>query len=364
MPALSRLAETAQSLLRSPLLSPINNVLAIDDLLAQFNPLWSLSQVKARIVAIRQETPDTRTLVLRPNVLWQGHEPGQHVSVEIEIEGRRLQRTYTVASIDDGSGTLEITVKRQRRGKVSQWLNSEAQVGDLLTLSRAAGQFTLPSPIPQKLLMLSAGSGITPVMSMLRALDAQGYDGDVLFLHQCRSPEDLIFGVELQEIAARMRGLSLHVRYSAESGRLSMDMLQAIVPDYAARRAFLCGPQGFMDEVRAFYRERRLDGQLRLESFSGPIVRGAPVAGAAVEVRCAKSEQLFTTSGAQPLLLEAESAGLRPKHGCRIGICQSCKCRKREGTVQNLITGEVSSEPNEMIQLCVSVARSDLTLDL
>ncbi|HUP91933.1 MAG TPA: ferredoxin reductase [Solimonas sp.] len=360
----TRLVERTLSLLRSPLLAPVGDTAAIDDLLGQFKPEWALTQVKARIVAIRQQTPVARTLVLRPNGLWRGHAAGQHVAVTVEIDGRRLQRTYTLSSIAGDAGTLEITVKRQAGGKVSAWLNTRAQVGDVLGLSGAAGQFTLPAPLPSMILMVSAGSGITPVMAMLRALDQQSYAGDVFFLHQCRSPEDLIFGVELQQIAARLPGLKLHVHYSSESGRLDADLLKAIVPDYAARQAFLCGPQGFMDTVQGFYREQRLDGQLSLESFSGPILRAPAEGQAAVEVRCAKSEQVFTAAAAQPLLMEAEAAGLKPKHGCRIGICQSCKCRKREGTVQNLMTGEISSEPNEMIQLCVSVAKSDVTLDL
>lgn len=358
-----RLADRTLRALRSPLLAPLNDVAAIDDVLAQVNPEWSLGGVRARIVEIREETRDTRTFVLRPNGRWQGHRAGQHVALEVEIDGRRLQRTFTVASAPNAGGTIELTIKRQARGRVTGWLHGEARVGMVVGLSPAAGTFTLPEDLNQPMLMISAGSGITPVMAMLRTLAQEAPEADVRFVHQCRRPDELIFGAELQALAARMPRLALHVNYSAESGRLEGTTLAQIAPDYASRRAFLCGPQGFMDAIADLYRGAGLETLLATESFTGPVLR-APASGAEVEVRCARSEQLFTATGAQPLLMEAEAAGLKPKHGCRIGICQSCKCRKREGTVQNVLTGEISSEPNQMIQLCVSVAKSDLTLDL
>jgi ferredoxin-NADP reductase len=211
--------------------------------------------------------------------------------------------------------------------------------------------------------MLSAGSGITPVMSMLRDLHARTYAGEIYFLHACRTPEDAIFAGELHAMSAALPGLRLHFHYTAENGRLPLAALSTLVPHYAQRQTFLCGPAGFMDAVRAKWQDEGLAQQLACERFSGPALRAVAV-GAPVEIRAARSERLFTAAGDRPLLAEAEAAGLKPKHGCRIGICQSCKCRKQSGTVENLLTGEISSEAGEMIQLCISAARSDLTLDI
>jgi stearoyl-CoA 9-desaturase NADPH oxidoreductase len=353
---------TLQPILRSPLFAPLNDVQAIDDLLASANPLWSLTRIKARVVDIRQETADTRTFVLKPNRNWTGFRAGQHVVVDVELDGVRYQRTYSLSSSTRQRDSIAITVKRHTGGKVSNALHDHLAIGDVVGLSAPAGEFVLPQEPPRQILMLSAGSGITPVMSMLRDLQARGYDRDVFFLHVCRTPEDAIFAGELHAATATLPGLKLHFHFTAENGRLSLETLATLVPDYAKRATFLCGPAAFMADVRTKWEREGLGERLACEYFGlAPVVSNAD---APVEIRATRSERVFTARGAQPLLVEAEAAGLKPQHGCRIGICQSCKCRKVSGTVQNLLTGEISSEPGEMIQICISAARSDVQLDL
>lgn len=352
----------ARKLWSSPLLQPLNDSAALNDLLAQVQPLWSLDRVKARVECVIDETADTRTFVLRPNRLWRGHSAGQHVGIELEIDGVRHQRSYTVSAAP-GAQTLAITVKRQPGGKVSNALHDRVRAGDVLTLSEARGEFVLPDDA-QPLLMLSAGSGITPLMSMLRALDARGATLDIDFVHQCRTPADAIFATELRELAARHAGLRLHLHYSQEQGRLDAAGIAMLVPDYAQRLTLMCGPEAFMDMIEAHWREQNLAASLRKEYFARRLVASAPAADIDAQIGCTRSERRFDSRGKASLLEEAEAAGLRPQHGCRIGICHSCKCKKISGTVQNLLTGEISSEPEQMIQLCVSAARSDLTLDL
>ena len=360
--AVSKLSSSLQAALSSPLLWPLNDVAALDDVLSWIDPALAVATTKARVVEIIDETADTKTFVLAPNRHWNGHVAGQHVQVQVEIAGVRTQRTYTVSSAPR-DGNLAITVKRQ--GKVSTHLHERLKVGDVLTLGAATGEFVLPRVLPQKILMISAGSGITPVMSMLRELAARQYDGHIEFVHACRRPEDAIFGAELTRLAAFMPNLKLRFHHSATSGRLTAQQIAKGVPDYAARLALLCGPDGFMQDVREFWAAQGLADSLRCEHFNGAmLLRRAASPGAQVQVACAKSEQMFDSAGISTLLDEAEGAGLKPKHGCRIGVCHSCKCKKVSGTVENLLTGQISSEPNEMIQLCVSAARSDVTLDL
>lgn len=351
----------ARKLWSSPLLQPLNDSAALNDLLAQVQPLWSLDRVKARVERVIDETADTRTFVLRPNRLWRGHRAGQHVGVEVEIDGVRHQRSYTLSAAP-GTQAMAITVKRQTGGKVSNALHDRVRAGDVLTLSEARGEFVLPDAT-QTLLMLSAGSGITPLMSMLRTLDARGTTLDIDFVHQCRTPADAIFAAELRELAARHTGLRLHLHYSREQGRLDAAGVTALVPDYAQRMTLMCGPQDFMDAIDAHWQAQGLAHALRKEHFARRLA-STPATTVDAQISCARSERRFDSRGAAPLLEEAEAAGLRPQHGCRIGICHSCKCKKISGTVQNLLTGEISSEPDQMIQLCVSAARSDLTLDL
>jgi ferredoxin-NADP reductase len=354
----------AAALWQSPWLRPLNDLHAIDDLLTQVNRTWSLGRIRARVRRVVQETPDTRTFVLRPNRNWHGFRAGQHVPVEVEIGAVRHQRTYSLSSPPAEGRLVAITVKRQPAGKVSTWLHDHLRAGDVLTLGAPVGEFVLPRNAPQRLLMLSAGSGITPLMSMLRELRASGYAGDAAFVHACRSPEHAIFGAELERLAATWPRLNLHLHYSRDARRLDVGTLTALVPDHAERHTLLCGPQGFMATFQDHWRARGIEDRLQLEHFGVPAAPLAANGDAAMTVRWARSQRSFTASGAAPLLVEAERAGLTPRYGCRIGICRTCQCVKLSGTVENLRTGKVSSEPGESVQLCISRARSDLVLDV
>src|SRR5579884_2087914 len=321
--------------LASPWLRPLNDADALDDLLALANPLWSVRARRARVVRVIDETPDARTFVLRPNRRWGGFVAGQHVCVAIEIDGVRHERAYSLSS-RPGEPTIAVTVKRQPGGRVSNFLHDAVRPGHVLALSRAAGRFVVPDPPPTRLLMLSAGSGITPVRSILRDLHARRRATDVVLVHSCRTPQDAIF----------------------------RDELAALARAWPARTTFLCGPVAFMEMVREMWREAGAEGRLRSESFTGPAPAGNPAALATATVTCVRSGAVFAAAPNRPLLVEAERSGLRPRHGCRMGICHTCLCRKVSGTVENLVTGAVSSAPDTMIQLCICAARSDLTLAL
>ena len=319
-----------------------------------------MSAVRARVVKLISESHDTRTLVLRPNSLWRGAQAGQFVSVTVEINGRRHERMYSLTS-RPGSRLLAITVKRQ--GLVSAHLHDAARVGTVLALSQAMGEFTLPAELPAKLLLLSAGSGITPVMAMLRELQARRFAGDVVFLHIARNPAELIFADELRTAAPRFAALKLALHFSQPQGRLDLNTLQQQVPDLAERATWMCGPAALMDTVRAHWRQAGITAPLHSERFAAAPLAAQPLSEP-VRIRLVRSQGSFDSLGADNLLAQAEAAGLAPKHGCRIGICRSCQCVKRSGTVQNLQTGELCSTPNEVIRLCVSAARSELALDL
>jgi ferredoxin-NADP reductase len=200
-------------------------------------------------------------------------------------------------------------------------------------------------------------------MSMVRHLHARGARSDVVLVHSCRNAADAVFGRELRARARVWPALRLHFVFTAEAGRLDRERLVRLVPDWSARRGYVCGPDGFMDVVRSVWRDAGLHDRLRFESFGGaPVAHSAT--GATATVSCARSGAVFQVSADRPLLVEAERAGLRPRFGCRMGICHTCVVRKVRGTVENLATGAVSSAPDAMIQLCVSVPRSDVTLAL
>ena len=361
-----KLAPPISSALQHPWVESIVRLSAVEDTLQALHPVLSLTQVRARVVRIEQETPTTKTFVLQANALWQPAQAGQFVRVGLEINGRHVERAYSLSS-RPGASKLAITVKRQATGLVSQHLHDAAKVGDVLSLSQAEGDFVLPrdiSEVPQQILLLSAGSGITPVMAMLRHLKASKYTGDVTFLNVCRSAEEFIFAKTLEQMQAEMPNLKLIKYFTQDNGHLTADKLRTQVPDLDSHATWLCGPQAMMQTIQTLWSEEQFAAPLYTERFTAAPLHPAVTLGAPVSVMLARSGKSFKTEGSGALLIQAESAGLSPKHGCRIGICRSCQCTKKSGTVQNLQTGEVSSAPNEQIRLCISVARSDIALDL
>ncbi len=307
-------------------------------------PTWSLAEIRARVVDVIAETPDVKTFVLAPNWRWTGHRAGQHTMLEVEIDGVRVRRCFSIAS-PPGARHLSLTVKRA--GRVTGWMHDRLRPGDVVGLSPAAGDFVLPAHPPAQLLLISGGSGITPVMAILRDLIARDAIRDVVFVHH--ATHDVIFGRELA--ALRHPGL----RVIVHTAPFDEATLAREVPDVADRTTYLCGPPGFMARVEA------MCGPVHRERFA---IAAPPAADAQLVTIRLASGTTVTASTAAPLLAELERAGARPPSGCRIGICHTCKQRKRAGTVANLVTGARSSEPDEDIQLCISVACSDLELDL
>jgi stearoyl-CoA 9-desaturase NADPH oxidoreductase len=330
------------------LLTALANALSaphgIDRYLEVLNPVWSTTAVRARIVQRIPETSDATTLVLQPNRLWSGHRAGQYVRVSVDIGGVRHTRCYSISSSQHrDDGCITITVKAC--GRVSNHLAFAAQPGDVLTLSLAEGDFVLPDERPSRLLFISGGSGVTPVMSVLRTLRDEGYTGDVTFLHYARTADAVIFGEEISRSGVRVIFMIDKV--------FAPEHLDAIEPC----ETFLCGPEPMMALVRPAVR-----GPLHEERFTGPALAPATNdAGGAIFFR---NSNLKKPCDGRSLLEQAEAAGLHPEHGCRMGVCHGCTRTKYSGTVRDLRTGAISSAPDQDIQICVHAPIGDVTLDL
>ncbi len=333
----------------------------------ELDPILSTSTVRARVVGVVAETADTKTFALQPNALWRPHRAGQHTLIEVEIDGVRQQRCYSIASAP-GRIPIEITVKRVSGGRVSSWMHEQLHPGDIVGLGQPVGEFVLPTPTPNSLLLLSGGSGITPVMSILRDLAARDAIDDVVFVHHARSRADVIFNAELEHLAARHPGLRLIVCLDDEPFRpkgFDETRLRELVPDFAERSTYLCGPAAMMERAERLWQTAGATHRLARERFVAA-ARLTALAGTGedVDVVLSRSGRTISSDGDGSLLDQLERAGERPASGCRMGICHTCTCRKTSGTVQNLLTGEVSNAPDEDIQLCISAPRSDLELEL
>lgn len=324
-----------------------------EDYLSLIDPLWSSSELRGRVEAVQLETADVATLRLRPGRIWSGHRAGQFVRVGVDIDGVRHWRTYSLTCAESTpDGCLTITVKAQ--GLVSRHLVHATPVGAVLHLGVADGDFVLPDPVPPRLLFVTAGSGITPVLGMLRTLAERGPLPDVVLLHSARSADDVLFGAEL----TAMRGLQLTVRHTSTEGRLDLAELDTLCPDWRDRTAFVCGPTGLLDAATAHWTDPEL---LHLERFApAPRVTG----GEGGAVAFTRSGINTTADGATTLLEAGEAAGALMPSGCRMGICFSCVLPLRSGQVRDLRTGAVHGEADDLVQTCISAPAGDVQLDL
>jgi ferredoxin-NADP reductase len=326
-----------------------------DDYLSLVNPLWAAREPRARIEAVRPETTDAATLVLRPGRHWVPHRPGQWTRIRVEIDGVCHWRTYSLSSPPGPGGRVTVTVKAA--GLVSSHLVRRTEPGMIVGLARPEGDFVLPDPPPPRLLFLTAGSGITPVRAMLGHL---GPDGpDVVLVHSAPTREDVIFGAELRDLAARLPNLRLHERHTRAEGRLSPAGLADLCPDWAERTTYACGPAGMLDAVTRHW--ARHGAPLHVERFH-PVTRAA--SGDGGRVRFVRSGRQSDADGGTPLLVIGEEAGALLPSGCRMGICRSCLGRLTSGQVRDLRTGRVHGEEGDLIQTCVSAAAGSVEIDL
>jgi stearoyl-CoA 9-desaturase NADPH oxidoreductase len=354
-------------LLGSGLLEALAAPHGVDRYLELIRPSWSLRETRAEVIDVRRQTADSVTLTLRPNENWEGFSAGQFVRVTVEIDGVRQTRCYSPACSEHIPDRFEITVKAHPEGQVSGFLNRAAHPGMVVGLSAADGDFVLPPHRPGRLLLISGGSGITPVMSMLRTLCDEGHAGTVTFMHYAPTREDVIYRSELGEIARCHANVRLVHAYTREgggtlSGHLRRDHLGAIGPDTTRAETYVCGPPGLIESARRIWAEDGIEELLHIESFLPPPLAIASDR-AEGSVSFAQAGERIANSG-RSLLEQAEQAGLSPKFGCRMGICHTCTCRKTAGSVRNLVSGEVSSADDEDIQICVSVPVGDVELDL
>ncbi|MEP7092374.1 MAG: ferredoxin reductase [Nocardioidaceae bacterium] len=340
------------------------------DYLDLFDPLRSGADLRGRIEHVVPETADAATIVIRPGADWDGHVPGQYVRIGVDVDGIRQWRAYSLTHGPRADGRISITVKAVPDGKVSQHLVRRARPGTLVHLEQATGDFVLPTD-GGKLLFVTAGSGITPVIGMLRNLfpvtdsgvarlpRSAGYD--ITVVHVAPTEPDSIFIANLQALdeAGLIR---LVARYDDVHGLLDVADLEALVPDLHERTTFACGPGGLLDALDAHHGERGIP--LLTEQFRATTVAVGPGSGGGTVTFSGGTT--IEADGATPILDAAEAAGVLMPSGCRMGICYGCVLPMREGAVRDLRSGDVTTAaPGDgvLIQTCVSAAAGACVLD-
>lgn len=332
------------------------------DFLGLVNPLWGERELRARVERVVPEASGAVTLVLRPGRGWAGHRAGQWVRVGVDVDGVLHRRSYSLTAPPRPDGTVSITVSPQRDGLVSGVL-VRARPGDLLRIDQAAGEFVLPAGPSRPLLMVTGGSGITPVMGMLRELAARGELPDVVLVHAARTPDDVIFRDEMRALAAAHPRFRLVEHHSATSGRLTAEGLCALVPDWRARETWACGPAGLLDAVEEHWAASGVPHLLHTERFRPKLAVPGDPAGGGGAVTFSRSGTTVAADGATPLLDAGEAAGVLLPSGCRMGICFTCVVPLRTGRVRDLRTGRVHGEEGDLVQTCVSAAAGTCEVD-
>jgi ferredoxin-NADP reductase len=339
--------------------------LELSDVLDVFHPLRRGAELRGRIVSVVPETAESATIVIKPGRDWGGHVPGQYVRLGIDVDGVRLWRTYSLTHGPRPDRCISLTVKAIPDGVVSNYLVHRAQAGEMLQLEQAEGEFVLPQPLPTKLLLVTAGSGITPVIGMLRNLFSRGTPAvtDIALLHVNPTESAAIFRDELRTLGRNGR-IRLIERYDDRDGLLEVAELDDLVPDLPQRLSYACGPAGLLDALEEHHTARGLT--LTTERFRPTIVASGGEGGTLTFA----SGSVVEADGATPILDAAESAGVLMPSGCRMGICMGCVLPLKEGAVRDLRNGEITvAVPGETdkggvrIQTCINAAAGACTID-
>lgn len=340
---------------------------ALDFWAARLSPGLSWQQPLARVLSREAASADAVTLTLRPNRHWQGMRAGQHINVSVEIDGRRLTRSYSPSVVDGRRGLIAITVRRDPAGQVSRRLCDAVQPGEVLPIGQAFGTLTLGAAATPRM-FLAAGSGITPLMAMLREWARSPRQAPLALGYWARRRDELCFVDELRALARSNPRFRLRFFLTGEapcaedegSGRIDASALAALDLPQAASEVSACGPDGFVAAARGLL--AGTSAAFRSESFT-PAARPIEEGGTA-RITLARRGQSVDVPRGQPLLDALEALGISVVSGCRRGICHTCSCAKREGASRDLRDGRVSNEPASALQLCVNAALGDLVLDL
>ncbi|RHW27186.1 ferredoxin reductase [Nocardioides immobilis] len=348
--------------------SKLTTPLHPDDYLRLVNPLWSARELRGRVETVIPETEDAATLVIKPGWGWRyNHKPGQYVGIGIQVNGKFQWRSYSVSSPPERRrGTITITVRAMPEGKLSSHLVKGLEPGTIVRLALPEGDFVLPDPPPRRILFLVGGSGVTPVMAMLRTLDRRSQENgrampDVVMHYSSPTEDRMIFREELDRLEQKHDGLTIHRLHTDVDGMLDLAELDHVCPDWRERETYACGPGPMLDAITEHYEENDLEEHLHLERFSLEL---GGEGGEGGTITFQNSGKTIEADGATTVLEAGEEAGVGMPYGCRMGICHTCTLTLLSGKVRDLRNGDEYDSPNEPVQTCCTAAVGDCTLDI
>jgi ferredoxin-NADP reductase/DMSO/TMAO reductase YedYZ heme-binding membrane subunit len=346
-----------------------------------------------RVAKIFQETPEVRTfrlaMPLGPKLPFD-YLPGQYLILRPEINGRKVARSYTIASSPTRNGYCEVTIKREERGLVSRYMHDMLREGAVLNISAPAGRFTFTGAEAERIVMIAGGVGITPLMAKIRYLTDLAWPGTIELIFSVKSEQDIIFGEELESLQKRFANFKATVTltrdvpptWRGEHGQITPALLTRVIADLPRSQVHLCGPTPMTDAVITMLRDLGVPSeQIKVESFASPS-RGKTSAGSSTSdqrngmvddgvdqtaptLKFARSEKLITDLGRKTILEIAEEHGIPLPYDCRSGICGQCKTKLLEGIVT--MDADDALDPvdraNGLILTCQARCRDDVIID-
>lgn len=351
----------------------------LQPLIQMIAPYWSTDAYRARVVEIRDELTDMYTLVLEPqrgliDRKWSNFQAGQFIELMIEKDGASTLRCFSISSSPayyERTGLIELSIRIQENGRMTPWIRQQLTPGSMVNISDAQGDFVLPeatlnSQEPQKLLFIAGGSGITPFRSMLQQLALSQSSGfDIHLLYYSRNDQQIAFQKELEEFQTKNSNIAVTFIDSEKDGFICDDHIQTYCSDYLQRSSYICGPSPMIQQARKVLANLGLEEEkINFEFFGIAPIDIENSEQGVVHFQTSNILSVSEKDTAQTLLEQAESEGLKPVSGCRIGVCHQCICKKKSGVVYNTRTQKYSDTGSEEIQLCISVAQGDVVLDL
>ena len=338
-----------------------------------------------RVASIVTETPSIKTFrLLRPapaSALPFTFVPGQFLNVALSIGGTRMNRSYSISSSPNQRDWVELTVRREPRGAVSRHVNDLLHVGDLLEASGPVGRFTFDGTEADSIVLISAGVGITPMMSISRFLTEQSWPGEIFFVYACRTPADFVFAPQLAALQKLNPKLHLTVTmtrpegqvWNGPRGHLTGKLLEQSIPNLASRRIHLCGPPAMMEATRELLTSLGVpSGQVKTEAFGA--TRPAPTSDAAPrnmaaatgpQVTFAKNDKSAKIHEGQTVLELSEELGIGIENSCRVGTCGVCKVKLTSGEVTQAVEDALDADDKarHIILACQAKPRGDVVVE-
>ena len=328
--------------------------------LQKINPLWSMNQPLAKVVKKQIVAKDMVSLILQCNRHVQRGVAGQHHPVTVEIAGRHYERTYSLMQVD--ADHLCLTVKKVDQGLVSSWLVDQSQTGDILRLGQPYGEMQQQVQTP-RLLLLAAGSGITPMLSLIEAF-CQSRQLKAIFvqlMYWVKTHEDAAYAEYLKEVAENFPNFTYQIFYTQQQDqRLNQSHVNQL-KSLNETTVYACGPSGFAATAEALFKH---GAAIQAEAFGRSQFETDTTDTGFINITLTQSNKTLAIPKGQSILSSLEHQGIKPKHGCRMGICNKCACTKAQGSTRNLLNGSANHEPSQLLKICVNSAQSDLVIDL